>query len=131
VYLLFIFSSIYRAKTKRYEFNLHECPVSSCRPTTVLWVEIFILAPMLSIACDRNQHYLVTAWTRAHLGKAAAAILLKEFFSLVEPEDALPCSQEQATVPYFRSLNAGHTLIPCSFKLRFNVFHVCIPKSSN
>jgi hypothetical protein len=77
------------------DLNLNDSPVSSYRPWLVSWVEN--VAPMLPISCDRNQQYLVPAWSRIHLGKAAATMLLKEFLFLVKPKDTLPCSQETAT----------------------------------
>ena len=63
------------------DWNLNDFPVSSYRPRLLSWVENFIVAPMLSISCYRNQQYLVPAWSRIHLGKAAATMLLKEFLS--------------------------------------------------
>ena len=79
------------------DLNLNDSPLSEYRPRLVSWVENFVVAPMLSISCDRNQQYLVPAWSRIHLGKAAATMLLKEFLFLVKPKDALPCLQEPAT----------------------------------
>jgi hypothetical protein len=78
------------------DLNLNDSPLSSYRPRLVSWVENFIVAPMLSISCDRNEQHLVPAWSRIHLGKATA-MLLKEFLFLVKPKGALSCSHEPAT----------------------------------
>lgn len=122
-------STIYRAKTKYlYRLNLNDSPVSSYRPRLVSWVENFIVAPMLSISCDRNQQCLVPACI---LEKQQLRCCLRNFSFLWNIKMRYHVRMNQPLLTNLGHLNSGHTFTPFSFKMRFNIFLLCTLKSSN